>query len=296
MEWPGDGDPIFPLLSPSRDKGHLNTGLSDTSGVAGWAGEDSADTNSSRRSCSFSSLKLCKVGHNEIPSSPPSQEEFNAASQPIQNTPGSNLYEATKKINPKTKSYSGGEEGKEVAPKISMRTFPLTPAVAWGSPLRWDRAGDVSSSFCTFLLLGEAPKCRVLGVLGWDHEDLGAGEGTALGGNCPAGKRAPKEHGPLLCPICLVAVRVPGVTLGLLEVVLLLAVIQGQLDRSPHPQNNLGVLNCSHVGLKLWEGMERIVSCRREWELNQSHLKSRGVGRDTHKVPLPAGHLIPEGE
>lgn len=96
-----------------------------------------------------------------MPEAATSQEEFNAASQPIQNTPGSNLYEATKKINPKTKSYSGGGEGKEVAPKISMGTFSFKPSCGMGgsNPVGLSR-GDVSTSFCTFLLVGEGPRDR----------------------------------------------------------------------------------------------------------------------------------------
>jgi len=41
-----------------------------------------------------------------------SQEVFNAAFESIQNTSGSNLFNARKKINPKTKSYSGVGEGR----------------------------------------------------------------------------------------------------------------------------------------------------------------------------------------
>lgn len=160
-------------------------------GVAGWAEQRAQQTQTAAGgAAAFPPRSSARLDTMKFP--PPSQEEFNAASQPIQNTPGSNLYEATKKINPKTKSYSGGEEGKEVAPEISMRTFPLTPAVGWGSPLWWDRAGGCELILLHLPLAGrgpQGPKCRVLGVLGWDHEDLGAGEGTALGGKCPAGKR-----------------------------------------------------------------------------------------------------------
>lgn len=146
-----------------------------------------------------------------MPEAATSQEEFNAASPSIQNTPGSNLYETTKKINPKTKSYSGGGEGKEVAPKISVGTFPLSPAVGWGvSTLMGLSRGDVSTSFCTFLLLGEGPSdqraefwefwVRTMRI--WVLE-----RGQLLVGSLLQGKGgwlAPKDHGPppvphLLC-------------------------------------------------------------------------------------------------
>lgn len=109
-----------------------------------------AESNSSRRRWCFSLPKVCKVEHNEnlsslsYPKKATSQEAFKATFESIQNTSGSNLFNERKKINPKTKSYSGGGEGKEVAPKVSMTTVPLTPAaaVAWGSLHQWDLVGQ----------------------------------------------------------------------------------------------------------------------------------------------------------
>lgn len=74
-----------------------------------------------------------------------------------------------KKINPKTKSYSGEGEGKEVVPLISMTTLPLTPAAAMGwvfASAGPSRAGNVSTSFCTFLLVGEGLSDQTTEV-GW---------------------------------------------------------------------------------------------------------------------------------
>lgn len=42
-------------------------------------------------------------------------------------------------------------------------------------------------------------------------------------------------------------------------------------------------------------GWERIGSCRREWESNQSQVKSCGVGTATHKVPFLLGTLFQRG-
>lgn len=96
-----------------------------------------AESNSSRRRRCFSSLKVCKVGHNENPSSlsyskkPHAKRHSMPCSNPFKMS-GSNLFNERMKINPKTKSYSGGGAGKEAAPKISITTLPFTPAAAVG--------------------------------------------------------------------------------------------------------------------------------------------------------------------
>lgn len=103
-----------------------------------------------------------------------------------------------------------------MAPKISVRTFPLSPAVGRSRD-------DVSTSFCTFLWVGEGSRDQnvefwefCVGIMRiWVLERaqllvgrLLLGEGVWL---------APKDHGPPPLPHFLPFLRAPGVTLCLSE-------------------------------------------------------------------------------
>lgn len=84
-------------------------------------------------------------------------------------------------------------------------------------------------------------------MLGEDCEDLGAGEGTALGGKASVGRRGlagtkgPRTPSSAPFPVVttsLAAVRAPGVTSWLLEAVLLLAVIPEAAGQTPDPHTS----------------------------------------------------------